>query len=89
MASNQDLTKEFQKFVGIIIKNPERLTADMDTDDGVALSNLAHQKGLPLAFVKAGSPLPVVSPCAVAEITQDNVPANKPWGWCVQSIDIK
>ena len=89
MSDDKDLAKEFQKFVGAIIKNPERMTADMDTDEGIALSNLAYQKGLPLAFVKAGSPPPVASPCIVTEITQDNLPADKPWGWRVQSIDIK
>lgn len=96
MASNQDLTKEFQKFVGITIKEPYRMSADMDTSDGVALSDLASQKGLTMGFFKPGnvyspsvSP-PPASPVVVVNITKDGLPpADKPWGWRVQSIDIK
>lgn len=85
----QYLTKEFQKFVGDVVKNPERMTCDLDTDEGLAMVHLARKKGLAFAFVKAGNDAPEISLCVVAEISQDNLPKDKPWGWRVQSIDIK
>ena len=82
---------EFNKHVGLIIKDPERLTTDMDPAAEI-ISDLARKHGLHLVFIKAGQPEdePFMADVesVFVNITKDDVPEDKSWGWRVESFNI-
>ncbi len=90
---NATLTAEFQKFVGTIIKNPHRMTADMDAA-AEEIQTEARKHNLQVNFVEAGLPSGITTGTAVravnVEYTKNGVPADKAgWGFLVSKITVK
>lgn len=83
-----DLNDEFQKYVGQLVKDPQRLTTDTDpVADQIAQE--AAQNGLLLHFMKAGvREEPFMADVAAVHvlITQDGVAQNQPGAWRVDYI---
>lgn len=87
-----DLTEEFQRFVGVIIKNPERMTCDCDTPEGEDLAGEAQKHGLHVVFEKAGEPQePFMGDVEAlfVTLTKDGVPDDQiGWGWRVSDLHV-
>ena len=87
------LTKEFQKFVGLIIKHPHRVTCDMDAE-AEKICDEARQHNLQVNFIEAGFPAGISAGTCVqavnVEYTKTGVPADKQaWGYRVSKITVK
>lgn len=82
---------EFNKYVGLIIKDPHRLSCDIDPE-GEKISQLAREKGLMLNFIKAGEAQEPFMADVLAlhvTITKDGVPKKKQaWGWRVSGMNV-
>ena len=81
---------EFNKYIGLIVKDPQRMTCDTDPE-GEKLAQLAREKGLMLHFIKAGEPQEPFMADVLAlhvTITKDGVPkSKKSWAWRVSGIN--
>ncbi len=86
------LKGDFNKFVGMIIKDPNRLTCDTDPEAD-KISQYASDNGLHLQFHKAGEPRGPMVACVVSLnviITKDGVPEDKKaWGWRVRGLNVR
>lgn len=87
-----DLTEEFQRFVGAIVKDPMRMTADGDTAEGVELADEARKHGLHVVFSKVGEPEePFMGDVEAlfVTLTKDGVADDqKGWGWRVLGLNV-
>jgi hypothetical protein len=85
------LTGEFQKFVGTIIKDPNRTTNDKDPEAD-KIREFAHQKGVSVQFYSAdrpnNDPFMVDVIAAHVAITKDGVPADQPDSYRVLNINV-
>jgi predicted TIM-barrel fold metal-dependent hydrolase len=86
------LKGDFNKFVGMIIKDPQRLTDDTDPN-GEKIYAYARKNGLHVQFHKAGEPRGPMGLCVVSlnvMLTKDGVPEDqKGWGWRVSSLNVR
>lgn len=84
--------KEFNQFIGMIIKDPQRLTDDTDPN-GEKIYEYARDNGLHVQFHKAGGPRGQLGLCVVSlnvTITKEGVPEDqKAWGWRVSGMNIR
>jgi hypothetical protein len=86
------LQDEFNQLVGLTIKDPYRVTTDMDPESE-KIKQLAEKHSLHLNWVKAGESDDDMFMCDVQAahvyITKEGVPADKqPWGWRVLAINV-
>lgn len=83
------LKDEFQKYVGLVIRDPDRMTCDMDPE-AQKISDLAGKHGLMAAFSKddgTSEPFMLDVEAVHVEITQDGVPADAtPGSWKVKAF---
>lgn len=83
------LKDEFQKYVGLVIKDPDRLTCDTDPE-AQKISDLAGKHGLMAAFAKddgTSQPFMLDVDAVHVLITQDDVPADAtPGSWKVKEF---
>lgn len=87
----EKLTEEFNRHIGLIIKDPQRVTADMDPAAEI-IHDLARENALMVNFIKAGEqeePFMCDIEAVHVYITKDGVPADKSWGWRVEGFSIE
>ena len=84
-----DIQGEFNALVGLIVKDPLRVTRDIDPE-GQKITDLARKHGLSVSWTKAGEKNePFMSDVEAVHVylTKEGVPADKKsWGWRVQQI---
>ncbi|MBU0859587.1 MAG: hypothetical protein KJ667_06595, partial [Alphaproteobacteria bacterium] len=79
------LKAEFEKYVGLIVKDPQRMTCDTDLE-GEKIYELARKHGLHVNFVKDGEPSePFMADVEAVHVylSRDGVPADKRGQWRV------
>ncbi|MCD8496872.1 MAG: hypothetical protein LRZ85_01570 [Alphaproteobacteria bacterium] len=83
------LNDKFQKYVGLIIRDPQRITTDVDPI-GDTLAQEGRNVGLLVRFTKAsGNDQPFMADVNALHvfITKDGVPDDKKsWGWRIMDI---
>lgn len=85
-----DLNKEFQQFVGLIIKDPKRVTCDTDPEAD-KITSLAQKFSLYADFYNMDEPQdPFMFDVEAVHIgyTKDGVPGDKSWGYRVAQINV-
>ena len=84
-----DLSQEFQKHVGKIVKDPDRMTCDCDSVVD-AIQSEAAGHGLKFRFLKVDKAEKIdaaASPTVYCAITKEGIPQDKPWGWRIKEIN--
>jgi hypothetical protein len=83
------LSNDFNDYVGLIIKDPHRMTADTDPE-GEKIYALAQRKGLALNFIKADQPHePFMADVEALHvtITKEGLPEEQAsWGYRVTAL---
>lgn len=87
------LKNEFNKYIGLIVKDPMRMSCDTDPE-AEKINDFARQKGLHLNFIKDdptsnAEPFMLDVAALHVTITKKGVPKDKKsWGWRVSGMHI-